>query len=302
MRAALASALLLVVATSAARAQTVDLRKANGYRPAVGDRVKSTKSDRQVMDMEVLQAGTNPLQQKHEEQGFEGVWVDEVQAVGEDGKKPTRFLRTYERFKDLRRGEELPVEGVKVLYSTDAAGTRSFTAAEGSAPIPAALERRLHDEADKQTAKARAGADKEDVKEVLLPAEPQAVGATWSVEPARVATNMDLGKPEDLVADKSSVTGTLVGVEEKDGTSWATVRVAVKLSFLRLKDLPCAEPALLDMSIELVVPVAGDSPAGSMTARATFDAKPTPPNLPKDVTMTMNMTMDGAEKRERQGP
>ncbi len=83
----------------------------------------------------------------------------------------------------------------------------------------------------------------------------------------------------------------------------ATMTFAVKLAFSRLKaEMPLAEPALLDLTIEVRLPVAGDSPAGGLTSKGTFGASPTPPNLPAGMTMRVDIAMDTVERRERVGP
>lgn len=297
MRPALHLLLAALLVTPALADDTVDLRKADSYQPKVGDKVRHTKSDTQLMHHVILNGG-NPMQDKKEERGYEAVWVDEVQAVSEDGKKATRTLRTYERLAERRRGglEEVAVTGVKVLLTVDAEGKHAYAAAEGSAPIPPALEAQLRAEVGKGTKKAAAPADDaSDPKKLLVPAEPQKVGATWDVDPVKVCAGMGLGKAEDLVLEQSSVKGTFVRLE----AGQAHVKVDIKLALKRMKDLPLAEVGMFEMTMELALAAAGDSPAGVMQGKGSFKAKPTPPNMPEGMTMTMDMTMDTVERRER---
>ncbi len=97
---------------------------------------------------------------------------------------------------------------------------------------------------------------------------------------------------------------TKPGAESPEGgVRVATLTYTIKLAFSRLKaEMPLSEPALLDLSMEVRLPVAGDAPTGGMTSKGTFGASPAPPNLPQGMTMRVDIAMDGAERRERVGP
>lgn len=299
MRVLLAPVLLLLVAACPAGAQErVDLSGAASYRPVVGDRVRCARRERQVMDTVARQAG-QPDQAKHEDDGYEAVWTDEVLEVSQDGRRATRVERRYESFRDVGRDEVVAVAGVEVLIATDAAGTTDFAAAQGSAPLPPALTKALREELER--ASKRAG--QPEPAAVLLPHEPQAVGAAWDVDPARLAASLNVGAPEDLVPERCSVRATLAAVEEVDGVRLATITCAVKLAFARLESrMPLAEPAALDLSLEVRLPVAGDAPTSSVTSKGTFGAAPAPPKLPAGMTMRVDIAMDRAERRERVRP
>lgn len=298
MRTALALALLLLVAPSAAAQEKVDLSAAAAYRPAVGDRVRCARRERQVMDTVARQAG-QPDQTKHEDTGYEAVWTDEVLEVSDDGRRAARLRRRYESFRDLGRDEAVAAAGVEVLIATDAAGTLDFAPTEESAPLPPALAQALKEELGR--ASKRAG--QPEPAAVLVPSEPQAVGGAWDVDPARLAGSLNVGSPEDLVPERCSVRATLASVEEVDGVRVATITCAVKLAFARLESrVPLAEPAALDLALEVRLPVAGDSPAGSVTSKGTFGAAPAPPELPAGMTMRVDIAMDRAERRERVRP
>lgn len=227
------------------------------------------------------------------------MWTDEVLEVSPDGKRALRLLRSYESFRDLGRDEVLSVSGVQVLIATDAAGTLDWAPAQDSATPPPALAQALKEELERAT--KRAG--QPEPAALLLPHEPQAVGASWDVDPARLAGSLNVGSPDDLVPERCSVRATLAAVDEVDGVRVATITCAVKLAFARLESrMPLAEPAALDLNLEVRLPVAGDSPASSVTTKGTFGAAPAPPKLPAGMTMRVDIAMDRAERRERVRP
>ncbi len=299
MRTALAPVLLLaLVAPSAAAQEKVDLSAAAAYRLVVGDRVRCTRRERQVMDTVARQAG-QPDQTKHEDTGYEAVWMDEVLEVSDDGARAVRLQRTYESFRDLGRDEAVAAAGVVVLIATDAAGTLDFAPAQESAPLQPALAQALKEELERASKKA----GKPEPAAVLVPKEPQAIGGAWDVDPARLAASLNVGAPDDLVPERCSVRATLAAVEEVDGVRVATITCAVKLAFARLESkMPLREPAALDLALEVRLPVAGDSPASGVTSKGTFGAEPAPPKLPAGMTMRVDITMDRAERRERVRP
>jgi hypothetical protein len=124
MRTALAPVLLLLwaTATPAGAQEKVDLSAAAAYRPVVGDRVRCTRRERQVMDTVARQAG-QPDQTKHEDTGYEAGWTGEVLEVAGDGKRAVRLQRRYESFRDPGHGEALAAVGAAPAPPKLPAGT-----------------------------------------------------------------------------------------------------------------------------------------------------------------------------------
>ncbi|MCO5170578.1 MAG: hypothetical protein M9894_29955 [Planctomycetes bacterium] len=252
VRPAVLVAALVVVCPGAARAdQTFDLRAIAGRDPVAGERIRVVEEDATTQTM-----GGQPVMEMRSSATF----VEEVQAVGADGK-PTRVLRTYEAFVD-REGEAVVVDGVKVLLTRDEAQKRhAFAAAEGSAPLPPALEADLEGTVRDRTEREAKGRTEQVILAAFLPAERQAVGGAWTVDPAAMTDALGLERQDvDVAASKGS--GRVVGVEQADGREWVTVSVTVQLVLARMQGQPLPKPAPMDMKLTLRLPAAGDAPDG----------------------------------------
>lgn len=292
-RAALLLGLLLVPLAHAQ--ETYDLRQADEYDPVVGDRVRVERTERQVSKVVVQNQG-QVLQRQEGAEGFAATYVEEVLAVDDEGEV-SRLRRSYEAFRDLETSQDVDVKGLVVLLERSAEKKHTFKA-EGDVPIPAALETRLHQEAQKKDAEAQGGEDEEDKQDALLPAAPVAVGATWEIPPAEAVEAFGFEQSE-LVPEASSVKGTLVSVEERDGARFLKVQVDIDLAFKRFQGLVCPEPSKFGMKLELDLPAGGTSPAGEAKLTGAFDGQATMPNAPPGVMVDLNLEVENHQRRVR---
>lgn len=288
---------LLTTSGALAQAETFDLRATDDYKPVAGDRVRVEQTERQKSNV-VVKNGPQVLQQQEGQEGFVATYDEEVLAVDDEGEV-TRARRTYEAFRDLETAQDAEVKGLTVLLERSAEGKHTF-AAEGDATIPPPLKARLDDEATKKDAKAEGGEDDEDRQEALMPEAPVEVGATWDVPPEQAMEAFGFEETE-LADEGSSVKGTLVSVDERDGQRFLKVQVAIDLAFKRFQGLPCPEPATFKMQLELELPAGGTSPAGEARLSGTFDGKPTVPNAPPGVTMDVDLEVENHQRRVRTG-
>ncbi|MBX3467984.1 MAG: hypothetical protein KF878_14015 [Planctomycetes bacterium] len=272
---------LVLLAGAAAADQTFDLRALAGRDPAVGERTRVVEEDATKQTM----AGQTVMEMRSS-----ATYVDEVQEVGADGK-PTRVLRTYEAFVD-REGEPVDVTGVKVLLTRDEAAQRhAFAAAEGSAPLPEALRSDLEGTTRDRSEREAKGRTEAQIFGAFLPAEPQPVGGTWTIDPARLVEALGLA-PGDVDVGASKGSGKLVGLEQADGREWVTVAVSVQLVLARMQGQQLPSPAPMDMKLTLRLPAAGDVPDGE-----THMTHHLPLELPGPQGM-VPVVIDG-ERRER---
>ncbi len=290
---ALLTGLLLVPCASAQT--TYDLRQADEYTPVVGDRVRVERTERQTSKVLVQNQG-QVLQRQEGSEGFAATYVEEVLAVDDDGDV-TRCRRSYEKFHDVETAQDVDVSGVVVLMERSAEGKHTFKA-DGGAPLPPTLEKRLHEEAAKKDAEEEGGEDEEDRQEALLPEQPVAVGGTWEVPPEQAVESFGFQESE-LVPEASSVKGTLVSVEQRDGQELLKVQVTIGLAFKRFQGLECPDPARFDMQLELELPAGGTSPIGEAKLTGKFDGQATMPNAPPGVTVDVDLDVENHQRRVR---
>lgn len=286
---------LLLLAPRAQAQDTYDLRKADDYVHAVGDRIRVEQEERQQSKIVVQNQG-QVLQRQEDREGFTSTHVDEVLAVDDEGEV-TRLRRSYERFSDLSTGEDVDVSGLVVLLERSHEGRHTFKA-EGDKAIPPAVEARLQQEAAKKDAEREAGKDEEERQDALFPEAPVAVGATWEVPPE---TAIEVFGFEDceLVTEASSIKGKLVSLQERDGQTFLDVQVTIDLAFKRFQGLVCPEPAKFVMKLDLELPAGATSPAGQARFTGTFDGQATMPNAPPGVTVDLDLDVQNQQRRTR---
>lgn len=129
-------------------------------------------------------------------------------------------------------------------------------------------------------ARQRSAPDAEPEVNPLLPREPVAVGATWSVDLERMAE--EFAADVDLTASQGS--GALKGVTERDGVRYAQVTFEVRLALTTFQGLPCPEPMQL-----------------ALTGKIELALEPAPPFGSTELTMTIKgaaVTPDSATRVE----
>lgn len=290
---ALVAGLLLVPPAQAQ--DTYDLRQADEYKHAVGDRIRVEREERQDSKVVVQNEG-QVLQRQEGAEGFTSTHVDEVLEVDGEGEV-TRLRRSYETFRDLTTGDDVDVSGLVVLLERSAEGKHTFKA-EGDKEVPPAVQARLLQEAAKKDAEEESGEDEDDRQDALLPDAPVAVGATWDVPPETAIEAFGFEESE-IVPEASSIKGTLVSVEERDGQKYLDVQVTIDLAFKRFQGLTCPEPAKFQMKLELELPAGGTSPTGEAKLSGTFDGQATMPNAPPGVTVDIDLNVENQQRRAR---
>lgn len=277
----LAFALLALSAVTSSAQEGYDLRGLVGRKPAVGERVRVEKEETRSQRM-----GPRAMDMKPS-----SVYVEEVVAVGQDGE-PTRVVRTYEAFKD-EQGADVPMAGVKVELTRDEATQRhAFAPAEGSAPLPPALEKDLRATIGERNKRAEKGISEKDMNEVMFPAEPLAVGGAWSIDLPRVVRMMGF-EEGDIDVAQSSADGKVEGVEQVDGQDRLKFTIELRLMLRQMQGRPLPAPAPLVTTMTFRLPVAADGPDGDthMTQHLEFDA-PGPQGK-------VSVVIDGDKKERR---
>lgn len=277
------TSLLLLLAPVAAAQDTFDLRRANDYKPVVGDKVRAESSERQTKHI-VVKSGAQVVQDQSEVTGQVAVYTDEVLTVDDAGEVASA-RRTYESFRDQATDQDLQVAGLTVLLTRDAAGKHSF-AAEGGATLPPALQQSLEAEAAK---KDQDQAEEKEREDALLPEAPVAVGASWDVPPERVLQTFGFDPAANALDPKTTARGTLVKTEERDGQTLLTVKFELDLFFSTFQSLAFAEPASFDIDMELVLPADGTAPHGEAKVTGAFigatNVPPQPGAPPMEVSI-----------------
>lgn len=257
--ASLAFAALALGSTAFAQ-ETYDLRQLVDREPGVGERLRVEKEETRTQTMGPRAMTMKPA----------STFVEEVLALGEDGE-PTRLVRAYELFRD-EQGADVPVAGVVVELTRDeATGRHAFAAAEGSAPIPPALQKDLTGHVNERNKRAERGVTDREMNEVMFPAEPQPVGGTWTCDVARAVRMMNFEEGDVDVA-QSSATGKVEGVEQVDGEDRLKFTVTLTLMMVKMGGRPLPAPAPLETVMTFRLPLAADGPTGDthMTQRAEF--------------------------------
>ncbi len=244
--------LSLLVPAAARADDTYDLRAKVGRKSTVGERYRLTEDEVGKMEQSVTRNG-QAMPGPKKDTAWTRTVVEEIEAVGADGAA-TKKKRTYEAFKD-EKGADVAVTGVVVVL-TRAEGEKghwSFAPAEGSAPVPEQLTRVLEKEMKGENERVDKGATEAMINEAMFPAEPQAAGATWPVDLAKAAPMIGLDIA-DVDVETSKASGTITGVEEKDGKRWVKARVTMNLMLIRMQGRPAPQPVPMELTFDFAVP------------------------------------------------
>lgn len=279
----------------AARAQdTYDLRELIDRDDVVGQRIRHVEEE-QGLTQQVVTNDGQVMQQRKEEKRPSQTYVDLVEELGEDGE-PVRRTRTYEAFAD-DQGQAVDVSGVVVTLTRttgpDGKHDWAFAAAEGSKPLPEAVRADLEGSIEKKREREAKGVTEAMFNEALLPVEPQAPGATWTLDMALLSRvfGMEQG---DVDLAQSEGAGTFEGVEERDGQPY--VKVKFDMTFvvvtMRGQELP-ATP----MNFVLTFSVSPTGHGGVMTMAQRFDVSLTPEGAPPTMSVKVKVETDRRETR-----
>lgn len=278
----------------AARAQdTYDLRELIDRDEVVGQRIRHVKSEQGSTEQVVTNNG-KVMQQRKEEKRPSQTYVDLVEELGEDGE-PVRTTRTYEAFAD-DQGQALDVAGLVVTLTRttgpDGKHDWAYAAAEGKT-LPEALRAELGDSVENKRERQAKGVTDAMFNETLLPAEPQAPGATWTLDMARLATVFGM-EEGDLDLAQSKGAGTFEGVEERDGQPYVNVKfdLTFVLVTMRGQKMP-ATP----MNFVLTFSVSPTGHDGVLTMAQRFDVSLTPDGAPPGMSVNVKVQNDRHETR-----
>jgi hypothetical protein len=287
----LALSLLLL---PAARAQdTYDLRELIDRDEEVGQRVRHVKSEEGSTEQVVTNNG-KVMQQRKEEKRPSQTYVDLVEELGEDGE-PVRTVRTYEAFAD-DQGQAHDVAGLVVTLTRttgpDGKHDWAYATADGKA-LPEALRAELEGSVENKRERQSKGVTDAMFNEALLPAEPQAPGATWSLDMTRLATvfGMDEG---DLDLAQCKGAGAFEGVEERDGQPY--VNVKFDLTFV-LVNMRGQKMPPTPMNFVLTFSVSPTGHDGVLTMGQKFDVSLTPDGAPPGMSVNVKVQNDRHETR-----
>ena len=275
--------------------QTYDLRTAGADKHAPGDAIRVVETERQDMKM-VVKQGEQVMQRDEGVQGFEQTYVEEIIRVDDEGEV-AQARRTYSAFTDLKTEQSLEGGDLVVELNTLEDGTRTVEYAK-ERTLPRALTTKLDGMAGKQE-EPKPGEEPEEPEkkpsEIFTPAEPVAVGATWTVDTKQAIEGMGIDEQYDPA--QSTCTGTLVSATPEGGTTWLTVKIDMKLLLTTMEGAPCPDPFVFEMTMSMRLPDGGGN-TGTMTMDGTIVGSMSPPNAPPGVSVALDMKTHGDMRRE----
>jgi len=196
---------------SAEEAITIKTKK-----PAKGHVVKETKTVTENVKVTVMG------QDQNQESVTKLVYTEEVLEKPDAAKRPTKLKRVYETAEMTKNGakEDIGLAGKTVLVEKAADGYKITV--DGQEPsVMAAL-----------VLKKEFRKEKEVTDEHFLPKIAVKVGDTWKIDMAPLAR--DASGELEMDADKSSGTGKLIKVYEKDGKKFGTIEVTLDLTVSKI--------------------------------------------------------------------
>jgi hypothetical protein len=181
------------------------------------------------------------------------------------------------------------VDGVKVEITRDEkTNKQSFDTPEGSPPIPPAVFDAIASDLEGKNERAAKGYTDRMLGEVMLPAEKKAAGDTWTIDVAKMVEMIGF-EAADVDLTKSSAQGALDGTEEKDGHTWVSFHVEMKLVLVRMPGSggqPLPTPSPMDTTMRFHLPAAADGPHGDSHMVQHIElAVPGPQGKPVTVTI-----------------
>lgn len=287
--------LLLALASAASADETHDLRKLIGRKQPVGERARVSQEESGKIEESLLRDG-QPAGGGTRESSPSETYLEEVEAVGPDGE-PTRLRRSYEAFKD-DEGQAVQVEGIVVTLTRADGPEGRFTwaAAEGSAPLPPAIEASLRGDVANRNQRLDKGVTEDKINAVLFPAEAQPAGGTWSIEMAQAIPLLGFSE-EDIDVAASTGKGSVAGVEELQGKQVVKARIEMQVVVKRLQGIDLPTPTAMAFTLGFALPVAGDGPMSEFSMVQHFDVTLAPPGAPPGTSVHVVVHNERVERR-----
>ncbi|HEX3149234.1 MAG TPA: hypothetical protein VHR66_14265 [Gemmataceae bacterium] len=244
---------------------------------AVGDVVQESKTEKSVNKIEI---SVNGMEQKKDESASVSVsYTEEILAKPTGAKKATKIKRVYksaEMIKDDTK-EDLGLAGKAVLIEKTG-DTYKITADGQELTGTAATILGKEFRKEKQSSDAD-----------FLPSGPVKVGATWKIDVSKIAK--DASADLDVNVDKSSGTGKLVKVYDKDGRKFGVLEIKMELALNKIgpadQSIELKDGAKLDLTLELDLCIDGSSSAATqkMTVKGVFSGSAGGADLKFDLTV-----------------
>jgi hypothetical protein len=218
--------------------------------PVVGDIARESKTEKSSNKIEFTVMG---MEQKKDESATTTLsFTQEVIEKPAGAKKATKIKRIYKSAEVTKDGtkEDLGLAGKTVLI--EKAGDGYKITADGQdlmGPAAAILGKEFRRE-------------KEASEEDFLPKGPVKVGATWKVDVTRIAKDAS-ADTLDVNVDKSSGTGKLLKVYDKDGHKFGVLEIKLELALNKIgggdQAIELKPGAKLDLTLELDTCIDGSS-------------------------------------------
>jgi hypothetical protein len=255
-RTLLGLALLGGLAALPARAQqaaTYDLR--GDYRYKVGDKIKVHERN-ETHAKYAIKSGAKVLNSVDTVEGYEQRYEEEVQEVSAAGDI-TKSVRTYTFAKVFATDQTLDLsqKPLKVQMALAEDGTFGFTALDPAVPIPEVLQEILDQDAGKKETEE----EDQSARRLVMPAERQAVGATWSV-PLSDVCELFRFEPDQVQQEGYEGKGKLEAAERQGELTMLRATVGFKLPLKKFNELECEKPMAFDTVIRLSMPVDAGGP------------------------------------------
>jgi hypothetical protein len=244
-----AAALVGLTAAGAGGQEAVTFQE---YPYQAGDKTRTTKTDEFTTATTFVAMGQE--QKKNEKRTKTLVYTTEVLEVGPDATKPAKLRRTYEKAVEVRDGNEskLPLAGQTVVIEKTAA-KYVFTGADGVA-LAAEAAADLNEEFNKKVL----GGD-------LLPKGAVKPGDSWDLTEKFLAGMAGPDSPFVVDPKGAVVTGKLLSVTKKGGTTFGDLAVTADLPLAELRGkqpLKLNPGSFWKIDVRAVAAVGGSSPEG----------------------------------------
>lgn len=185
--------------------------------PGPGDVVKESKSEKSTNKLTFSAMGKDQAFEMITTTKF--VYTEEVIERPAGAKKPTKLKRTYETASVTKDGKEDHVDLAGKTVLIEKTGTKYSMTIDGT-PVKGLAAEILGREFGKES---------QLTEEDLLPKEPVKVGGTWKVDSAKVAKDLSANGQMTADPEKSSVTGKLLKVYDKDGHKFGVMEIKMEL-------------------------------------------------------------------------
>lgn len=292
--------LLGVLAAAPARAQqqaaTFDLR--GDYTYKVGDKIKVHERN-ETHAKYAIKSGAKVLNSVDTVEGYEQRYDEEVQEVSAAGDI-TKSVRTYTFAKVFSTDQTLDLsqKPLQVQMALGEDGTFGFTPVDPQATIPPVLQEILDQDAGKKETEE----EDQGARRLIMPAERQAVGGTWSV-PLSDVCELFRFEPDHVQQEAYEGKGTLEAAETRpDGVTMLRATITFKLPLRKFNDLECKQPMAFDTVVRLSMPAEAAGPDGQSTMEGTVKGVaqiPEDQGFPPGSTYDLDMRMVSTQAIER---